>query len=294
MRTFQQVSQLRAYLRGLREEGKSVGFVPTMGALHDGHLSLFQKARGECDIVVGSLFVNPTQFNDPKDYEAYPRDLTKDSVLAANAGVDALFMPELEEMYPPGSQTVVDVPELGTILEGAQRPGHFRGVATVVTKLLLCVQPDRAYFGLKDYQQVLVVERLVRDLHIPVTIVRAATVRETDGLAMSSRNARLTPEERAAAPVLYRALQRAETLVKSGVHDSQQVQHEVETVLASEPLAQVEYVALVHPDTLRPLDTLAETVTLVSVAARFGSVRLIDNLLIAPTGVPLPNHRPKK
>src|SRR5579884_299522 len=291
MRTFEHIGPLRTYLRGLRAEGKTVGFVPTMGALHAGHLTLIRRAKSDCDVTVISVFVNPTQFGPHEDFAAYPRNLGRDQKLASDEGVDALFAPSVEELYPAGFQTSVEVAELSAVLEGARRPGHFRGVATVVTKLFNIVQPDRAYFGQKDYQQLLLIERLVRDLNIPTTIVPVPTVREPDGLAMSSRNAYLSPEARRAATVLYRALQRAEELVKAGATDPVQVQAELEALIASEPLAQSDYVALVHPDTLQPVTTLADAVTLVALAVRIGKVRLIDNALIAPNGVPIVRNR---
>jgi pantoate--beta-alanine ligase len=294
MRTFQQAGPLRTYLRGLREEGKTIGFVPTMGALHEGHLGLIRRAKGDCDIVVVSLFVNPTQFGPNEDYAAYPRNLAQDQLLASHGETDALFEPSVEEMYPPGFQTVVDVPILAETLEGAHRPGHFRGVATVVTKLLNIVHPDRAYFGQKDYQQLLIVERLARDLNLMTDIVMIPTVREEDGLALSSRNAYLSPEQRRAAPVLFRALKRAEALVQEGVSSPQSVLHQLDAVLAEEPLAEKDYIALVNPDTLQPVKTLAEGVTLVALAVRIGRTRLIDNALIAPPGIPIQRNRLSK
>jgi pantoate--beta-alanine ligase len=294
MRTFQQVSSLRTYLRGLREEGKTIGFVPTMGALHEGHLALICRAKADCDAVVVSLFVNPTQFGPSEDFAAYPRDLNRDLQLTSNVGVDAIFHPTVEEIYPTGFQTVVDVPELGATLEGAHRPGHFQGVATVVAKLLNIVQPDRAFFGQKDYQQFLIIERMARDLNLMASIVLVPTVRESDGLAMSSRNVYLSPEERQAATILYRALNRAEELVIAGTHDAAQVRVELESLLASEPLARLEYLALVHPDTLHPVTTLAEGVTLVALAVRIGKTRLIDNILLGPNGSPVPRNRQRK
>lgn len=291
MRTFQQVGPLRTYLRGIREEGKTVGFVPTMGALHEGHIALIRRARTECDSVVVSIFVNPTQFGPNEDLATYPRDLNRDLQLTSNEGVDAIFHPDEEEVYPPGYQTVVDVPELAATLEGAHRPGHFRGVATVVTKLLNMVQPDRAYFGQKDYQQFLIIERLTRDLNLTANIVLVQTFREKDGLAMSSRNVYLNAKERQAATILYRALCRAEELVKSGVQDAGQLRNELESLIASEPLASLEYLALVNPDTLQPVSSLAEGITLVALTVRIGKTRLIDNALIAPNGNSVSRNR---
>lgn len=291
MRTFDQIVPLRAYLRGVRAEGKSVGLAPTMGALHEGHLSLFRRAKSDCDVVVVSIFVNPTQFGPNEDFAAYPRDLNRDMPLAAHEEVDALFMPAVEQIYPPGFQTYVEVTELEKALEGAHRPGHFRGVATVVTKLFNIVQPDRAYFGQKDYQQFLIIEQMVRDLNQPLALVMAPTVREPDGLALSSRNAYLSPEERQAATVLYRALQMAEARVREGARDPERLRQELEALIAAEPLATPDYVALVHPDTLQPVTTLDDAVTLVALAVRIGRTRLIDNMLVAPEGVPISRNR---
>jgi pantoate--beta-alanine ligase len=294
MRTFQAVSPLRTYLRTVRAEGKTIGFVPTMGALHEGHVSLFRRAKSDCELVVVSIFVNPMQFGPNEDFAAYPRDLNQDFQLASAAGVDALFHPSVEEMYGPGFQTVVDVPELSSLLEGAHRPGHFTGVTTIVAKLLNIVRPNRAYFGQKDYQQCLIIERMVRDLNFLTDIVPMPTIREPDGLALSSRNVYLSEEERQAASILYRALKRAEELVQDGAVDPRAVRSELEALIASEPLAATDYAALLHPETLQPAATLADAVTLVALAVRIGKTRLIDNVLIAPPGVPIPRHRTGK
>ncbi|MCW3098109.1 MAG: pantothenate synthetase [Chthonomonadaceae bacterium] len=291
MRTFQQLSPLRTYLRGIREEGKMVGFVPTLGALHDGHLSLVRRAKADCDVVVVSVFVNPKQFGAGEDYDAYPRPLARDQQLASEAQADALFAPSVEEMYPAGFQTVVDVPELGSLLEGAHRPGHFAGVATVVTKLLNMVQPNRAYFGQKDYQQLLLIERVARDLNQTADIVMVPTMREPDGLAMSSRNAYLSPEQRHAAPILSQALKLAEERIHAGASDPQTLTTELDRMIAAEPLARPDYIALVDPETLQPVVSLTETPVLIALAVRFGTTRLIDNALVAPPGVTLPRTR---
>ncbi len=291
MRTFQQISPLRTYLRGIRQEEKTIGFVPTMGALHEGHLALFRRAKADCDLVVVSIFVNPTQFGPSEDYAAYPRDFARDQRLTSLEGVDALFAPAEEEIYPPGFQTRVQVAELGAILEGERRPGHFSGVATIVTKLLNIVQPDLAYFGQKDYQQLLLIERMVRDLNITTDISLVPTVREPEGLAISSRNVYLSPEERQAAPILYRALQRAQEMVHEGERDPERVRQELEAMIGQEPLATLDYVALLNPETLAPVVTLDDVVTLVALAARIGKTRLIDNFFIAPPGVPITKYR---
>ena len=292
MRTFQQVGPLRAYLRTIRAEGKTIGFVPTMGALHEGHLALARRAKGDCDIVVMSIFVNPTQFGPGEDFTSYPRDLHRDQTLASQADVDALFSPDVEEIYPSGSETVVDVPQIGSLLEGASRPGHFRGVATVVTKLLNIAQPDSAYFGQKDFQQLLVIERLARDLHLQTKIAMVPTVREPDGLALSSRNVYLSPEQRQAATILHRCLTQAQAQVAAGLTDAKQIRQEVENLLAQEPQAACDYVALVDAETLLPVDSLQGRVALLALAARFGKTRLIDNCLLAPEGVTIPKQRP--
>ena len=294
MRTFQQVGPLRAYLRTIREEGKTIGFVPTMGALHEGHITLARRAKGDCGIIVMSLFVNPTQFGPGEDFNSYPRDLHRDQMLASEANVDALFSPEVEEIYPPGNETLVDVPHVGALLEGASRPGHFRGVATVVTKLLNIVQPDCAYFGQKDYQQLVVIERLARDLHLQSKIVMVPTAREPDGLALSSRNVYLSPEQRHAATILYRCLTQAQEQLAQGITDARQIRQEAENLLAQEPLATCDYVALVDAETLLPVDTLHDRVTLLALAVRFGQTRLIDNCLLAPEGIAIPKQRPSR
>ena len=285
MRTFQNVGPLRAYLRANRAEGKSVGFVPTMGALHDGHTSLFRRARNECDLVVASIFVNPNQFGPGEDLAAYPRDIQADLTLALNEGVGALFQPDVDEMYPPGFQTIVDVPDLSAPLEGAHRAGHFRGVATVVTKLLNMIRADRIYFGQKDFQQLLIVERLVHDLNISTEVVAVPTARADDGLALSSRNAYLSPEERTSATVLYRAIQAAEDYIDGGGTDVEALHTHLATMIANEPCASIDYVALVDPENLVAVDTLAGRMTLLALAVQIGRTRLIDNTLLAPSGV---------
>ena len=291
MRTFQQIGPLRTYLRGIRSEGKTIGFIPTMGALHDGHISLIQRAKGDCDLAVVSVFVNPTQFGPSEDFDHYPRNLNLDQSIASKAGADAFFMPEPDEIYPSGFQSLVDVPDLGSVLEGSHRPTHFRGVVTIVTKLLNIVQPDRVYFGQKDYQQLIIIEHLVRDLNMQSAVILVPTVREPDGLAISSRNAALSPEEREAATILYRALMLADEMVKRGVTSADEVQHDLERLIASEPLALLDYVALVNPDTLQKVISLSDAVTLVALAVRIGRTRLIDNWFVAPEGIQISKNR---
>jgi pantoate--beta-alanine ligase len=294
MRTVRTVAELRAALTPARREGLTIGLVPTMGALHQGHLSLVTCAREQCDVVVVSLFVNPAQFNERADLERYPRDERRDAALAAAAGADVLFAPAVEEVYPSGFATTVEVLGVTERLEGAARgAAHFRGVATVVTKLLCMTLPDVAYFGQKDAQQVVVIRRLTRDLNLPVRIEALATVREPDGLAMSSRNALLAPDERRRAVALPAALEAARALAASGERSEQALLDAARA--AMRPFDVVpEYLALVEPDTLEPVDTLAGE-TLLAIAARIGEVRLIDNATLAPVAeqAPTPTQHPE-
>jgi pantoate--beta-alanine ligase len=261
-----------------RLAGRTVGFVPTMGYLHDGHLSLLRRARMADDLVALSIFVNPLQFAPGEDLATYPRDLDRDLKLAEEEGVDVLFAPEREELYPDGEPLVtVDPGPLGEVLEGAARPGHFRGVCTVVAKLLALVGPSRVYFGEKDLQQLRIVERMVRDLELPVTVVGCETVREADGLALSSRNVRLSPEEREAAACLWRALCVAAALVEEGERDAHVLRAEMAKRVGAEPLAGLDYVAVVDDRTLEELSSV-ERPARALIAARVGEVRLIDNL----------------
>jgi pantoate--beta-alanine ligase len=288
MNTVRTVAQLRTELAAARRAGAAVGFVPTMGALHDGHVSLLRRARLNCDVVVMSVFVNPTQFNDGADLAGYPRDERRDTRIAAAAGVDILFAPSGEEVYPPGFATRVSVAGLTDALEGAHRgAAHFDGVTTVVTKLLNMVAPDIAYFGQKDAQQALVVKRLVRDLDLPVRIEVCPTVRDADGLALSSRNARLSPDDRARAVALPRALAAAREVIAAGEHDAAAIAAAARAVLARDGV-DPEYLELLSPDTLSPLRSLIGVgEALVAVAAQIGPVRLIDNTLIrVPAGTP--------
>jgi len=264
----------------LRLEGKTIGLVPTMGAFHEGHLSLMRRARAENDVVIVSIFVNPIQFARGEDFESYPRDLQGDLAQAERAGVDLVFTPSAEAIYPDGFQTYVDVTEVTEGLCGASRPGHFRGVTTIVTKLFNLIRAHRAYFGQKDYQQSAVVRRLVDDLNVDIEIVLLPTVREADGLAMSSRNVRLTPEERQAACVLSASLRLTEERVEAGERNTKVLLDEMRTMIETEPLARIDYVALCDPETLKPLDHI-EGPMLAALAVRFGETRLIDNLLIS-------------
>ena len=275
-----QVVETIAEVRRIRRELKgSWGLVPTMGYLHAGHLSLVERARQENDHVGVSIFVNPTQFGPAEDLAAYPRDLPRDLALLEAAGADLVWAPPVAEAYPPGFQTYVTVEEVTKVLEGAARPGHFRGVATVVAKLFNVFQPDRAYFGQKDAQQVVVIRQMARDLDFPLEVVVCPTVREPDGLAMSSRNVYLTPEQRAAASVLYRALCAARDAWLAGEHDGERLRHIMRAVLDAEPLAHTEYVSAADPVTLQELGDAGQGV-LLSMAVRIGRARLIDNMLL--------------
>jgi pantoate--beta-alanine ligase len=272
------IADVRAHLRPARAAGSSIGLVPTMGAFHEGHLSLIRAARARADVVVVSLFVNPAQFNDPSDLAAYPRDEARDAALAEGLGTDLLFAPPVEEMYPDGFATSVSVGRLGEVLEGAHRPGHFAGVCTAVSKLLNIVQPDVAFFGQKDAQQVVVLRRMVRDLDIPATLEIRPTVREPDGLALSSRNAYLGAEDRARAVALHAGLRAAETAVEAGERDARNIRAAALAALTAFDV-EPEYLELVHPDTLEPVARLNGQV-LLAVAARVGPARLIDNRLL--------------
>lgn len=272
--------RMASIARKLRRESKTVGFVPTMGALHEGHLTLVKEARQMSDIVIVSIFVNPTQFGPGEDFERYPRDLTADAAMLAEYEVDYVFAPDTDEIYIPGFSTYVYVEGLTETLEGASRPGHFRGVATVVTILLNTVRPDLAFFGSKDAQQVGVVKRLTRDLGFETEIVVVPTVREESGLAMSSRNAYLNEDERQKASILYQALREAKLAFKNGERNASAIAQIVEDKIATEPLARIDYVAVVSNDDLEPIDKIADSEVLVAVAVRFGKVRLIDNVIL--------------
>jgi pantoate--beta-alanine ligase len=279
MQVIDTVAALRQYLAGERARGKCIGLVPTMGYLHAGHLSLVHAARQECDVVVMSIFVNPRQFGPQEDLESYPRDMERDLALAREAGVDVVFAPDVDEVYPSGYQTEVMVLTLTQPLCGASRPGHFNGVTTVVAKLFNMVGPDRAYFGQKDYQQATVIQRMVTDLNMPLTIVMCPIVREDDGLAMSSRNAYLNPEERQAALVLSRALRLAQEQLIQGERQPQRLETTLRDAIGAEPLARIDYAAVCDPHTLQRVEHLSGSV-LVALAVFIGATRLIDNALL--------------
>lgn len=281
MQVITRIDELKKKIRDARAAGRTIGVVPTMGYLHEGHLTLMRQARAEQGFVIATLFVNPLQFGPTEDYAVYPRDLARDSKLAATTGIDVLFAPTVDEMYSAGNGktlTFVDVEKITATLCGASRPGHFRGVATVVTKLFNITEADVAYFGQKDAQQVTVIRQMVRDLNMNVRVVAVPIVREADGLALSSRNQYLSPAERQAALVLSKSLRLAETMLAGGNREASAVLAAVTDCIAQEPLAAVDYIAMVDPQTLQPLTQISGS-ALVALAVRFGKTRLIDNLL---------------
>ena len=275
------VDRLRRALDKARREGKSIGLVPTMGALHAGHGSLIDRARGECDVVAVSVFLNPLQFGPTDDLDRYPRDPAKDLLFCEVRGVDLVFAPPDEEIYPDSQRMFVQVGPEGDLLCGAARPDHFRGVATVVLKLLNIVAPDRAYFGEKDYQQLVIMQRMAKDFNLRTAIVPVETQREADGLAISSRNAYLDPEDRQAAGVLYRALRVARQRIADGKGDPSVARAAALTVLGLEPAARVEYLEIVDPVDMRPLEAISGSVRVLG-AVWIGNTRLIDNILCEP------------
>jgi pantoate--beta-alanine ligase len=294
MRTVRTVDQLRSALAADRRAGRTIGLVPTMGALHEGHLSLIRRARAECDVVVVSLFVNPAQFNERADLEQYPRREERDAARASGAGADVLFAPSVEEVYPPGFATAVEVFGVTARLEGVARGAeHFRGVSTVVTKLLGMAMPDVAYFGQKDAQQVIVIRRLIADLNLPVRVQVCATVREPDGLAMSSRNARLSRDERERARALPDALRAASNRAAQGERSAEALLEAARAAMLARGV-QPEYLELVDPETLEPRDELAGE-SLLALAARLGDTRLIDNTILRPSPAATPRQpHPRK
>jgi pantoate--beta-alanine ligase len=272
------IKDMQTAMQQYRREGKTIGFVPTMGYLHEGHVALIQKAREENDIVALSVFVNPLQFGPNEDFERYPRDLERDQRIAKEHGVDVFFSPDVKEMYPHPLSVQVVVKERVDVLCGKSRPGHFDGVATVLTKLFHIVMPDRAYFGLKDAQQVAVVDGLIRDFHFPIELVAVPTVREEDGLAKSSRNVYLSPEERKEAPALYKALLKAKAAVENGERNAEAVCALVKQYIQTHTHAEIDYAEIYSYPDLKPLETLTGKV-IIAVAARFANARLIDNII---------------
>lgn len=301
MKIIKKIKEMQRMADEAREKGEIIGLVPTMGYFHEGHLNLIREARRKSDLLVVSIFVNPTQFGPREDFRSYPRDLKRDLKLAKEIGVDVIFAPEVEEMYPKGFLTYVDVERIGSILEGASRPGHFRGVATVVAKLFNAVKPHQAYFGQKDFQQTVVIKKMVEDLDMDVEIIILPTVREKDGLATSSRNVYLNKKEREIAPILYKSLKLAEALIKKGERDSNKIIKKMKGLIGKEKLIKLEYIAITDPETLkkvriikkgaRPVRSkmpeasaslLARTSNGVniSLAAKIGKARLIDNITV--------------
>ena len=266
--------------RKFRREDKKVGFVPTMGALHAGHLKLVEESRRRSDITIVSIFVNPAQFNDKADLEKYPRDLTQDAAMLAELGVDYIYAPDVEEVSPPGFSTYVDVEGLTDVMEGSSRPGHFRGVATVVTILFNTIRPDIAFFGQKDAQQVAVIERLTRDLGFEMEIAVMPTVREASGLAMSSRNERLSDEGREKAVVLINSLREAKKAFKNGERNAADLAQIVRTTIEEEPSAELDYVAIVDRETLQSIEKIGDSEALIAAAIKIDDIRLIDNVIL--------------
>jgi len=279
MKIISSISEMQNLANALRREGKNISFVPTMGFLHEGHLSLMRRARQNTDMVIVSIFVNPTQFGPTEDFDRYPRDEAGDRAKCEAAGVDILFIPEAKEMYPEKPSVFVTMEGLSDILEGAIRPGHYRGVATVVAKLFHIVKPHTAFFGQKDYQQCVVIKRMVNGLNMDVAIAVLPTIRETDGLAMSSRNSYLNAEERRAAATIFRSLSAAERLVKTGANEPEKLKNKMQAVLQEEKGIDIEYIEIVDPDNLTPLTGVATRMVML-IAVRLGRTRLIDNILI--------------
>jgi len=273
------ISEMQDLADSFRREGKTIGFVPTMGFLHAGHVSLLQRARKECDVVVASIFVNPTQFGPNEDFDRYPRDEAGDRATCEAAGVDVLFMPTASAMYPGTPSVFVIVEGISDILEGAVRPGHFRGVATVVAKLFSIVKPHKAFFGQKDYQQCAVIKRMVKGLDMDVEVVVLPTVREPDGLAMSSRNSYLGAEERHKAAVIHRALSAAEQLAKTGIREPEVLKDKMRAVLREVKGIEIDYLEIADPESLAPLASTQDRMALL-IAVRIGRTRLIDNLML--------------
>jgi pantoate--beta-alanine ligase len=281
VKTITTISEMQTESGRLRLSGKRIGFVPTMGALHEGHLSLVREARKHADIVVMSVFVNPAQFGPTEDFKRYPRDIARDASLAEEVGVDILFVPTVEAIYPKGFRTYTEVHQLSAVWEGKIRPEHFRGVVTVVLKLFNIVQPHVAVFGQKDIQQAVVIQRMVDDMAFDIRMIVAPIIREADGLAMSSRNVYLTPEERSQAPVLRKSLDVAEQMIRNGARDTALIRTKIEEIIALAPQAKIDYIAIVEGDALEERQHLeAGGNYIIALAVRFGGTRLIDNTRI--------------
>lgn len=281
MEIITKAARMRAICQKLRAEEMSIGFVPTMGALHEGHLSMVRDARRMTDTVVVSIFVNPTQFDSGKEFDRYPRDLARDADLLTPVGVDYIFAPSAQEMYPHGFASFVEVVGLSDKLEGISRPGHFRGVTTALSILFNLVHPQYVFVGQRDAQQAIIIKKLARDLHLPIEVVVSPIAREADGLACASRNRYLSAEERRAAPVLYRALHQSEQMYSDGERSAGKILKALRKEIEKEPLAKIDYLAITDTDQLDPLDDLTGRKALVSVAAFFGKNRLIDNVVLS-------------
>ncbi len=279
MRVIEKIKDLKAIIRSQKSSGKTIGLVPTMGYLHDGHLSLVKASRDENDFTIMSIFVNPTQFGPNEDFDSYPRDMERDTKLAEAAGVDVIFAPSKDEMYPDGYKTYVEVEDITNVLCGKSRPGHFRGVTTVVAKLFNIVEPDKAYFGQKDAQQVIVLRKMVKDLNMNLEIVTCPIVRESDGLAMSSRNTYLSPEERSGALALSQSLFEAEKIIKDGERDAAKIIGYIKNRISQVEVAEIDYVEITDIDDLKSVEHIAGKV-LIALAVRFGRTRLIDNVIV--------------
>lgn len=279
MRVIRNIGQMRQFSENIRTQGKRIAFVPTMGFLHEGHLSLIDYGRKNAHVLIISVFVNPTQFGEGEDLQQYPRDLGRDCKLARKAGVDVVFVPEVSEMYPKDFQTYVTVESLSQLLCGAFRPGYFRGVTTVVAKLFNIIKPHIAIFGKKDFQQWVIIRKMVEDLKFDIEVIGLPTVREHDGLAMSSRNSYLTKKERTSALSLYQSLNMAETMVASGEKDASQIVCKIKDFILSKPYTKIEYVKICSPDTLKDIETL-EDKALLAMAVKVGRARLVDNALL--------------
>lgn len=279
MLLFTDIDKIKSYLKEQRDQGKMIGFIPTMGYLHKGHQSLIERAKKENDVVIVSIFVNPTQFGIGEDFDKYPRDLANDQLLAAEAGADLIFAPSIAEMYPKGYQTFVEVSDLTKTLCGKSRPTHFRGVTTVVTKLFNIINPDKAYFGQKDAQQVIVIKRMVKDLNIDIDIIICPIIREKDGLAMSSRNVYLSKEARGQATVLSDSLNYARELIIKGERDAEVIKDKIIQIIKEKPLANIDYVSIVDTETLFDLKQINGAI-LIALAVKFEQTRLIDNIIM--------------
>lgn len=283
MEIINRIPRMRMLSRKLRRDNRKIGFVPTMGALHDGHLSLIRRAQQMSDVVIVSIFINPIQFGPSEDFEVYPRDLARDAEQIANKGVDYLFAPSIDEMYPEDFMTYVVTENLSSRLCGASRPGHFRGVTTIVNKLFNIITPDFAFFGQKDAQQVIIIQRMVRDLCMDTEVVVCPIIREVDGIAMSSRNQYLDPEERQAGLVLYRSIELARSMYLDGERDCPKIVGAIRELIEKESLARIDYVAAVDVDTLEPLNEIDDdTSVLIALAVFIGRTRLIDNTVLKP------------